>query len=62
MKIRTLIVSILGVLVVLSASLAQAAGAPEQEPQEPAFQQSDTPEPKPEHSLVRQPLSCRSSG
>ncbi|MFC1605129.1 secretin N-terminal domain-containing protein [Planctomycetota bacterium] len=43
MKIRTLIVSILGVLVVSGASLAQAVEAPEQEPQEPAFQQSDSP-------------------
>jgi hypothetical protein len=52
MRIRTLIVSILGILVVASASLAQNAGAPEQEPQEPVFQQSDSPELKSEPSFV----------
>lgn len=55
MKIRTLIVSILGVLVVASASLAQNAGAPEQEPQEPAFQETDSLGlPQPESSFVTQ--------
>jgi hypothetical protein len=48
MKIRTLIVVILGVLVVSGALPAQEAGAPEQEPQELAFRESDSPEPQPE--------------
>lgn len=53
MKIRTLIVTILGVLVVSGVSPAQVAEAPEQEPQEPVFQQSDSPGlPQPEPSLV----------
>ena len=55
MKIRTLIVTILGVLVVSSVSLAQNAGAPKQEPQEPAFRQSDSPTPaQPEPSFEAQ--------
>ena len=55
MKIRTLIVTILGILVVSSVSIAQDAGAPQQEPQEPAFQQSDSPTPaQPEPSFVTQ--------
>ena len=55
MKIRTLIVSILGVFVVSNVSLAQAAEAPEQEPQEPVFQQSDSPTlAKPEPLFVAQ--------
>jgi len=55
MKVRILIISILGVLAVSGASLAQNAGAPEQEPQEPAFQQSDSPGlPQPEPSFVAQ--------
>jgi hypothetical protein len=45
MKIRTLIISILGVLVVSSVSPARDAEVPEQEPQEPVFQQSDSPTP-----------------
>ncbi len=45
MKTRTLIVSILGVLVVSSASPAQNAEAPKQEPQKPVFRQSDSPTP-----------------
>ena len=45
MKIRILIVSILAVLVVSSVSPAQKAVAPEQEPQEPVFQQTDSPTP-----------------
>ena len=55
MKIRALIVSILGILVVSSVSPAQVAGVPEQEPQEPAFQQSDSPTPaQPKPSFVSQ--------
>jgi hypothetical protein len=55
MKVRILIISILGVLAVSGASLAQNAGAPEQEPQEPAFQQSDSPGlPQAEPSFVAQ--------
>ena len=53
MKIRTLIVTILGVLVVSGVSLAQVAETPEQGPQEPAFQQSDSLDlSQPEPSLV----------
>ena len=55
MKIRTLIISILAVLVVSSASLAQNAGAPEQMPQEQAFLESTSPHlPQPEPSFVAQ--------
>ncbi len=55
MKIRTLIVSILAVLAISGTSLVQAAGAPEQEPQKPVFQQSDSPTPaKPEPLFVAQ--------
>ena len=42
MKIRTLIVSVLGVLLVSSALSAQDIGAPQAQLQEPAFQQSDS--------------------
>ena len=55
MKLRTLIVVILGILAVSSVSLAQDAAVPEQELQEPAFSQSDSPElPQPEPILVAQ--------
>jgi hypothetical protein len=55
MKLRTLIVVILGVLVVSSMSLAQDAAVPEQEPQEPAFSQSDSPsQQQPEPSFAAQ--------
>jgi hypothetical protein len=43
MKLRTLIVSILGILLASNLSLAQDARVPEQELQEPAFSQSDSP-------------------
>ena len=55
MKIRTLIVTILGVLVVSIASPAQNAGMLVQEPKEPVFQESDSPTPaQPEPLLVAQ--------
>jgi hypothetical protein len=55
MKIRTLIVSILAILVVSSVSPAQVAGTPEQGPQEPVFRQSDSPTPaQPKPSSVSQ--------
>ena len=55
MKTRTLFAVILGVLVVTDVSLAQDTAAPEQELQEPAFQQSDSPTPaQPEPSFVAQ--------
>ena len=55
MKIRTLIISILGILVVASVSPAQVAGAPEQEPKEPAFLESTSPSPaQPKPSFVAQ--------
>jgi len=57
MKFRTLIISILGVLVVSGVSLAQNAEVTQAQLREPVLQESDTPELKPEHSLVRQPLS-----
>ena len=43
MKLRTLIVIILGILVVSSVSLAQDTEVPEQQLQEPVFRQSDSP-------------------
>jgi hypothetical protein len=62
MKIRTLIVTILGVLVVSIASPAQNAGMPEQEPKEPVFQQSDSPTPaQPKPLLVAQTPSPSTS-
>ncbi len=55
MKTRTLFAVILGVLAVSSVSLAQDIEAPEQELQEPAFRQSDSPTPaQPEPSFVTQ--------
>lgn len=63
MKIRTLIVSILGVVVVSSASLAQVAGALEQEPQELAFQQTDSLGLlQPESSFVAQAATAPTPG
>ena len=58
MKIRTLIVGILGVLVVSTVSPAQDAKAPEQEPQEQAFLESTSPPlPQLEPSFVAQAAS-----
>jgi hypothetical protein len=54
MKIRTLIISILGVLVVSSVSPAQDTDVPQLGLAEPIFQESDAPEPKPEPSFVAQ--------
>ncbi|UCG56246.1 MAG: hypothetical protein JSU70_15425 [Phycisphaerales bacterium] len=55
MKIRTSIIAVLGVLVASGFSPAQVMEAPQQEPQEPAIQQSDSPHlPQPEPQLVAQ--------
>ncbi len=56
MKIRTLIVAILGVLVVSSVSPAQDIEAPELRLQEPVLQEAPSPEPRPQPSSVRQSL------
>ncbi|MHC4230805.1 MAG: secretin N-terminal domain-containing protein, partial [Planctomycetota bacterium] len=54
MKIRTLIISILGVLAVSGVSSAQDTDVPQLGLAEPIFKESDAPEPKSEPSLVAQ--------
>ncbi|TKJ36512.1 MAG: hypothetical protein CEE38_11920 [Planctomycetes bacterium B3_Pla] len=59
MKIRTLIISILGVLVVSGVSPAQNMDAPQLGLAEPIFKESDAPEPKSEPSFVAQATPAR---
>ena len=55
MKIRKLIICLLSILVVSNASLAQVAVVPEQEPQKPAFQRTDSLDTsQPESAFVAQ--------